>query len=153
MNKNFRTQDIIGKVFIGTVVSNSRSGFGAKQLQVRIPELDEGVADSDLPWSGIGRPLFRGGGKGSMGATPQVGSKVAGVCDKGDRNAFIALWEIDDPSTTNGGWSVQTWGMEDENGSCFKVDVGGDLLIQHQGATIRFSGGNIIINGTRVDIN
>lgn len=138
--RDLKKDSLVGKVFIGTVVANAGAPNGQNFVRVRIPEIDGDTTerpDNLLPWSGVGRPLFRGGDtKSGMGSIPKVGTQVAGICDKGNRDSFIALWEIENPGTRISDWNINTWGMQDEEGSAVKCEVGGNMVITHRGTTI-----------------
>jgi len=139
---------LLGRIMTGRVVANSGGPGGNKFIRVRIPGIDrDEIPDDRIPWSGVGRPLFRGGGDGvGMGSIPRIGSKVAGFFDGGSRDSFVALWEIDDPTTTTE-YDQNTWGIRDEAGTYITVRVGQTLTIHHQGTTITIdSSGNVTEN-------
>ena len=136
-----------GRIYVGTVVDNTSSDN--KFIRVRIPGIDQSIADEDLPWSGIGRPLFRGGGDNTgIWSIPRVGTKVAGFFDAGDRDSYVIFMEIESPSTTVG-WENDEWGFQDEEGTHIKIKVGETLHIEHKSTTINIdSSGNIQIRSS-----
>lgn len=131
-----QNRNLLGRTFVGTVVNNEHPK-GLRFVRIRFPSIDDGAKDEDLPWSGIGRPLFRGGGN-SVGiwSMPRVGSKVGGIFDNGARGSFVAFFELDDPSTTMEDWENDEWGVSDEEGTYVRVKVGETLEIHHMDAKV-----------------
>jgi hypothetical protein len=136
-------RNLLGRMMVGTVVANVHpKDPKLRFVRVRFKGLDDGAKDDELPWSGIGRPLFRGGGP-SVGfwTMPRVGTKVAGFFDNGARGSFVVTMEIDDPTTTfesegDEAWDLTHWGVQDEEGTHIKVKVGETFEIRHKEALI-----------------
>lgn len=159
-----------GMMYTGEVVVNEHPQ-GRRFVKIRFPTVDSpDIPDDKLPWSGIGRPLFRGGGgKVGFGSVPRVGTRVSGFFNDGERNSFVAIVEVDDPKTDTG-LGLDEWGMQDEEGTYFIVKVGKQTEIQHQGATITIgetggismkspeninieAEGDVIVNGKNIYLN
>ena len=137
-----------GQIRTGTIVDNTTNEH--RFVRVRLPGIDDGLPDDELPWSGIGRPLFRGAGdKAGIWSRPRVGSKIAGIFDGGNRDSFVVLFELENPAGSME-WEEDEWGVQDEEGTHIKVKVGDTFEILHGDATILIQDGKVTVTGTEL---
>lgn len=144
-------QRLLGRIFYGTVVTNVDPTYPMSRVQVRIAELHQNIADADLPWFLILKPLFRGNdGKSGWTNIPLVKSSVAVMFDGGNTNSGIVIGELD---TGKSRAMLDTgdpnrWGFADENGTQVLVDTQAKTFhFEHQGVTYDVdASGNVVVN-------
>lgn len=144
------TGPFLGRIYPGTVVDNTTNEH--RFVRVRLAGIDDGLPDDQLPWSGVARPLFRGGGSAvGIWSRPRVGSRVLGMFDGGNRDSYVVMFELENPASTLD-WGEDEWGVQDEEGTYVRVKVGETLEVQHRGATVTVDGdGKVVVHGTELE--
>jgi hypothetical protein len=131
------------------------------RVKLNVFTIFDGVDKDDLPWAVPAMPLFTGSGSGhGYFAVPEVGSRVWCFFDAGDFNQPVYFAEAIDgvrgvPSEALTNYPYRKV-QKTKNGITILIDdCEKEIKIEHpSGSYILIDcDGNIVIKGTRVDIN
>ena len=163
VNDLYSKQNLGSITFIGTVVNNDSTSAGLPKsgmVQVRIPELYQGIPDTQLPWAiQINKSWFGSSSTEGSFSVPKVGSEVSVILLHGDPS-FPAITgsPITEDSIPSDFLSdyPNIYGFVDDTGTKFLVNKNtGEAVFEHQSGvkiTINNDAEILVENSTKINL-